>query len=85
MLQKYNTFYMGREREHVDRLDFFCLVLMLFKICQISCQCFGIAGDINDTFRFQGDGGCHEGFCGACSWRVHEDDIGAGLLFLHAV
>ena len=72
----YGTFYVHRHREHIDRCQAFCFVSVRGQILQISCQCRGIAADVDDSFRLHFDDGLKQGFIAAFSWRIDYDHIG---------
>jgi len=67
---------MHRHREHIDRCQAFCFVSVCGQILQISCQCRGIAADVDDSFRLHFDDGLKQGFIAAFSWRIDYDHIG---------
>ena len=73
--QERNCFAMLGERKHIHAYALRHTVTLLLKILQISDQCLGIAGDINDSFGTDLDYGAHEFFSAAASGRIHQDDI----------
>ena len=67
---------MFRKRKHVYRLYPRRGVSILGQKVQISCQGFGVAGDVDDLFGGEGEEGAEELLRAAGAGRVGEDDIG---------
>lgn len=74
--QQNHALHMHRHREHIDRCQAFCFISVCGQILQISCQCRGIAADVDDSFRLHFDDGLKQGFIAAFSWRIDYDHIG---------
>lgn len=63
------------ERKHIHAHALRHAVTLLLKILQVSDQCLGIAGDVDDSLGTNLDYGAHEFFGAAASGRIHQDDI----------
>ncbi len=49
--QKHDAFYMICMREHINGADFFDLIAFVSEHIQIPCERFGVAGDVDNSFR----------------------------------
>ena len=75
---------MRRHAEHIDWLNFFCLIAELVEDGEVSCEAGGVAGDVDDAGGVHVGEGLEDDGGAAGSWRVDDDDIGADALVVEA-
>ena len=75
---------MGRVREHIYGLDFFCFVAQFIKDSNVSGHGGWIAGDVDDALGLHLGKGLEYGWRAAGSWRIYYYYVSADTLLVEA-
>ena len=81
--QKTYRLHMSRKRKHIISPAPFGLVSVFFEPRHVSCECFRVAGNVDDAVRCKADNGGEEGFIASGTRRIHKYDICVLARFCH--